>query len=489
MGCGDCNPQVPSDPMPVPSPASIGHTCTVVWFRDDLRISDNPALDAAVRRGRPVVAVYVLDETSDGIRPLGGAARWWLHHSLGRLGDRLRELGVPLVLRRGAALASLTDLVKSTGATAVTWNRRYGSAEIAVDTAVKTALANSGVQVESFAANLLHEPWTLKPTSGPHYKVFTAFWKAARSSGPPRPPLPTPGGTEPADRDIPSDALEDWQLLPRQPDWSTGLAATWTPGEDGARERLGCFLDQDLPGYTRLRDRPDHAATSMVSPHLRFGEISPFQVWQAALARGDESGVDKFLSEIGWREFSWHLLFHNPGLASTNLNPRFDRFPWRDDDDGLDAWQGGRTGYPIVDAGMRQLWTTGWMHNRVRMIAASFLIKDLMIDWRRGEAWFWDTLVDADAANNPASWQWVAGSGADAAPFFRIFNPTLQGRKFDPNGAYVRRWIPEIADLPVSLVHEPWKVTTGDAGGYPAPVVDHAVARRRALDAFKGLKD
>lgn len=462
--------------------------CSIVWFRDDLRIADNPALDAAVRRGRPVVAVYVLDEVSEGIRPLGGAARWWLHHSLDRLGRSLDALGIPFVLRRGRAVDLLKDLAASTGATLVTWNRRYGGAEVAGDTAVKSALAGSGVAVESFAANLLHEPWTLKPASGPYYKVFTAFWKAARGSGAPRRPLPAPKGLERPDVTTASDTLEDWQLLPRRPDWSDGLAETWTPGEDGARERLGRFLDQSLSGYAVLRDRPDHSATSMISPHLRFGEISPFQVWHSALARGEDSGVDKFLSEIGWREFSWHLLFHNPHLATTNLNRRFDRFPWRGDAEGLAAWQHGRTGFPIVDAGMRQLWTTGWMHNRVRMIAASFLIKDLMIDWRQGEAWFWDTLVDADAANNPSSWQWVAGSGADASPFFRVFNPVLQGRKFDPDGAYVRHWIPEIAHLPDSHVHEPWKAPDFGDCDYPGPIVDHGVARNRALDAFKSLK-
>jgi deoxyribodipyrimidine photo-lyase len=474
--------------MPAPSPTKSDTACAIVWFRDDLRIADNPALDAAMRRGLPVIAVYVLDETSHGIRLLGGAARWWLHHSLERLGESLKALGVPLVLRRGAALAVLGDLAGSSGAVAVAWNRRYGAAEIAVDTAVKAALTKSGVEVESFAGHLLHEPWTLKPASGPHYKVFTAFWKAARVSAEPRRPLPAPKALQPIDRDISSDTLDDWRLLPRQPDWSGGLADAWTPGEAGARDRLDRFLDESLTGYTRLRDRPDHVATSMLSPHLRFGEISPFQVWHSALARGDDSGVDKFLSEIGWREFSWHLLFHNPGLTNSNLNRTFDRFAWRDDTDGLDAWRRGRTGFPIVDAGMRQLWTTGWMHNRVRMIAASFLIKNLMIDWRQGEAWFWDTLVDADAANNPASWQWVAGSGADAAPFFRIFNPVLQGRKFDPQGAYVRHWIPEIADLSDAHVHEPWKAPDFSDCGYPAPIVDHAVARYRALDAFKALK-
>ncbi|WP_436641411.1 cryptochrome/photolyase family protein [Microbaculum sp. FT89] len=459
--------------MPVPSNTQA---CSIVWFRDDLRIADNPALDAAVRRGLPVVALYVLDEESAGIRPLGGATRWWLHHSLTRLRESLTAIGIPLVLRRGAAEPVLTDLAASINASLVTWNRRYGGPEVAIDTRVKSALNDNGVTVESFAANLLYEPWTLKPASAPYYRVFTPFWKAARAAGPPRRLVPAPGAlpapvSPPLESPPPGDRLDDWTLLPRSPDWSGGLAAMWVPGEDGARAHLKRFLDGGLADYARLRDRPDKDATTMMSPHLRFGEISPNQIWHAVQSRGDGLGADKLLAEIGWREFSWHLLYHNPDLATRNLDARFDRFPWRDDPQGLRAWQRGQTGYAIVDAGMRQLWATGWMHNRVRMIAASFLIKDLMIDWRAGEAWFWDTLVDADMANNPASWQWVAGCGADAAPFFRVFNPTLQAEKFDPDGAYVRQWLPERA-----------------GGDTPARIVDHAAARRRALEAFKALK-
>jgi len=473
---------MPSRSDPVPPP-------TIVWFRDDLRLADNPALDAAVSRGTPVVAVYVLDEQSPGIRPLGGAARWWLHHSLEALATALRGLRIPLVLRRGPAEAVIGDLAAATGADRIVWNRRYGGPEIAIDKAIKTALTDAGIAVESFAASLLYEPWTLKPSTGPYYKVFTAFWKAARASQHPRTPLPVPDRAPGGSVDVPSDLLDDWGLLPKAPDWSGGLADTWTPGEAGAQERLQTFLEGTVNDYAQSRDRPDRDATSMLSPHLRFGEISPYQVWHATLARDDSSGADKFLSEIGWREFSWHLLFHKPDLATTNIDSRFDRFAWHRDQDGLRAWTNGRTGFPIVDAGMRQLWHTGWMHNRVRMIAASFLIKDLMIDWRDGEAWFWDTLVDADAANNPASWQWVAGSGADASPFFRVFNPVLQGQKFDPDGTYVRRWVPELADTSVKTLHEPWKATGGTVENYPAPIVDHARARQRALDAFKALKD
>mgnify|MGYP000403933845 CR=1 FL=1 len=477
---------------------SVPHTdCTIVWFRDDLRIADNPALLAAERRSAPTLAVYVLDEDSDGIRPLGAASRWWLHHSLESLGRSLARLGVPLLLRRGPAADVVPDLARVARAGAVYWNRRYGGPEISVDKAVKTTLRDEGRTVESFAARLLHEPWALKPASGPGYKVFTPFWKAARQSGDPRNPLPAPQRMSGARVEVASDWLADWALLPSAPDWSGGLAETWTPGEDGARNRLERFLDEAIGSYARERDRPDIDATSMLSPHLRFGEISPHQVWHAVHGFRTGESANKFLSEIGWREFSWHILFHTPDLAERNFSAKFDAFPWRNDPDGLKAWQRGRTGYPIVDAGMRQLWTTGWMHNRVRMVAASFLVKHLLIDWRQGERWFWDTLVDADAANNPSGWQWVAGSGADAAPYFRVFNPTLQGEKFDPDGAYVRHWVPELAGLPTKHIHAPWTAperVLRDAGmelgaTYPEPVVPHAQARERALASFRSLKD
>lgn len=470
--------------------------CSMVWFRDDLRVCDNPALDAAVRAGRPVVAVYVLDDVSDGIRPLGAASRWWLHHSLERLSQSLRRLGVPLVLRRGAGAEIVPAIARGADAREVYWNRRYRGPEIAVDTAVKADLRAQGSVVHSFAANLLNEPWTLKPASGPYYRVFTPYWKASLRGPEPRAPLPAPARIAGAPPPIASERLEDWSLRPTAPDWSAGLAESWTPGEQGARARLEQFLDAGIGGYAQGRDRPDPQRTSMLSPHLRFGEISPHQVWHSVKSEGDCGGAEKFLSEIGWREFSWHILFHNPDLARRNFTEKFDAFPWRDDPDGLGAWQRGETGYPIVDAGMRQLWTTGWMHNRVRMVAASFLVKHLLTDWRRGEAWFWDTLVDADAANNPASWQWIAGSGADAAPYFRIFNPVLQGEKFDSRGDYVRRWVPELAELPAKLVHKPWAAphnALARAGvelgrDYPHPIIPHTEARERALAAFRSLR-
>lgn len=479
--------------MPVPPPPHVAPS--LVWFRDDLRLTDNPALHAATQQGRAVIALYVLDEESPGLRRLGGAARWWLHRSLASLAEDLETIGVPLVLRQGRAGQVLRDLAGETGVGAVYWNRRYRPAEVAVDTAVMSDLRAAGCEVVSFQANLLFEPWTMQTGSGQPFRVFTPFWKAARAKGVARAPLPTPrpvSNRAPAHR---SEPLADWALLPTRPDWAGEIAAAWTPGEAAAKAGLAEFLDGALPRYARERDRPGIDGTSRMSPHLRFGEISPFQIWHATIARKNASGVDKFLSELGWREFSWHLLHHFGDLEIRNVNQKFDAFPWRDDEAGFRAWTRGLTGYPIVDAGMRQLWRTGWMHNRVRMVAASFLIKHLMIDWRRGEEWFWDTLVDADPANNPASWQWVAGSGADAAPYFRVFNPMLQGEKFDPAGTYVRKWVPELARLPDRWIHRPWEappahlesaaVVLGET--YPNPLVDHASSRRRALDAFAGL--
>lgn len=468
---------------------------SLVWFRDDLRLSDNPALHAATQRGRAVIALYVLDEESPGLRPLGGAARWWLHRSLANLAEDLETIGVPLVLRRGRADQVLRDLAGETGAGAVCWNRRYRPAEVAVDKAVTSDLRAAGCEVVSFQANLLFEPWAVLTGAGQPFRVFTPFWRAARAKGVARAPLPAPvrlGQAAPAPA---SDNLPDWSLLPANPDWAGGITETWEPGEVAAQARLEEFLDGALPRYARDRDRPGIGGTSRLSPYLRFGEISPFQVWHAAFALDDASGVDKFLSELGWREFSWHLLHQFGDLESRAFSPKLDAFPWRDDEDAFRAWARGRTGYPIVDAGMRQLWRTGWMHNRVRMVAASFLVKHLMIDWRAGEAWFWDTLVDADPASNPASWQWVAGCGADAAPYFRVFNPVLQGEKFDPTGKYVREWVPELSRLPDRWIHRPWEAPQEDlscAGirlgdTYPTPIVDHRVARSRALAAFEGL--
>ncbi|MEO8263383.1 MAG: deoxyribodipyrimidine photo-lyase [Pseudolysinimonas sp.] len=444
---------------------------SIVWLRDDLRVGDNPALAAAVRRGGAVVPVFLLDEVSEGTRPLGGASRWWLHGSLRELGERLRELGGELVLRRGAAEQVIPDLVRETGAGAVFWNRRYGASR-EIDARLKARLRDDGLEVRSFSANLLVEPWTLNTEQGTPYQVFTPFWRAAQQQ-PIREPVAAPEGVTGLGA-VDSDGLDDWGLLPTRPDWADGLRAAWQPGERSAVARLENFARGILSRYHQ-RDEPAQAVTSLLSPSLRFGEISPVQVWHRlheALEPAARRNAPKFLSELGWREFHQHLLFHEPDLATRNHRAAFDAFPWNEPDPAeLRAWRRGRTGIPMVDAGMRELWTTGYMHNRVRMVAASFLIKNLLVDWRIGEQWFWDTLVDADEASNPGNWQWVAGSGADAAPYFRVFNPELQAKKFDPDGEYLRRWIPELG-----------------TDAYPEPIVDLAETRRDALAAYEHVK-
>jgi len=463
-------------------------TPSIVWFRRDLRLADNPALAAAVARGGPVVPLFILDDAAPGAWRPGGASRWWLHHSLAALADGMEALGARLVLQRGDAGQVLADLVKATGAGAAYWNRCYEPWAVARDAAIKTELGEKGIEVRSFNGALLAEPWEVQTKSGTPFRVFTPFWRALTAGLNVAAPLPAPAKLSALDAEVASDALADWRLLPTAPDWAGGLREAWTPGEAGAQARLAAFLEDGLAQYAEGRDLPAEANTSRLSPHLHWGEVSPQQVW-AALARAEapEKNAAKFRSELGWREFSTHLLFHNPDLPERSLRCEFDAFPWAPDEAVLRAWQRGRTGYPIVDAGMRELWATGWMHNRVRMLVASFLVKHLLQPWQDGARWFWDTLVDADLANNSASWQWVAGCGADAAPYFRIFNPVLQGERFDPEGAYVRRWVPELAGLPARFIHKPWQMPEPPAG-YPAPIVALGAARQRALDAYASLK-
>ena len=465
---------------------------TIVWFREDLRLTDNPALSAAAERGA-LLPVYI--QTEDGTRSLGGATRWWLHHSLQAL---RADLGY-LSLHRGDPGSILVSLARQTGATAIHWNRRYAPEAIAQDTAVKKHLAEVGLEVRSFNGALLNEPWEIATGSGSPYKVFTPYWKAARNR-PVSDPLLTPTITL---LQLPDDngRLSDWELTPTTPNWAQSWPNYWQPGEAGAQARLAAFLDEDLNNYSQERDRPDLPSTSRLSPHLHFGEISPRQVHAAVNFQPFQdpmlvSGAEKFMSELGWREFSHHLLYHFPAMTTENWRPAFEAYPWRDSQQDLDAWRRGQTGYPFVDAGLRELWQTGFMHNRARMIVASFLVKHLRIHWRDGEAWFWDTLVDADIANNAAGWQWVAGSGADAAPYFRIFNPIVQGQKFDPNGAYVRRWCPELAELDTRFIHAPWEASPMElsAAGiilgksYPYPIVDHREARAAALEGYQIIK-
>ena len=468
----------------------------LVWLRDDLRLADHPAFAAAAESGAPVISLYVLEEGTPR-RPLGGASRWWLGRSLAALATDLARLGGRLTLRRGDPGTIVPAVAASTGARLVTWNRRYDRQSRAIDDDIEAKLRQRGVAVAHFAGALIAEPATVTSKSGTPFRVFTPFWRSLvpRLDTLAEPP-PRPRGLRPYDGPLASDRLDDWQLQPTAPDWSSGLAGRWRPGEAGAQARLAAFIDNGLGRYAAERDYPACDAVSGLSPHLRFGEVAVARViaavrMTAARQALPAGSADKFLSEIGWREFAWHTLSHFPDLAIANFQPAFDRFPWAPTNDRLlSAWTGGRTGYPIVDAGMRELWQTGFMHNRVRMIAASFLTKHLRLDWRTGEQWFWDTLVDADPASNPFGWQWVAGSGADAAPYFRVFNPTLQGETYDPEGRYVRTYVPELRGLPDRLIHRPG---SGDLfaapTGYPPPIVDHAAARAAALAAFASLGD
>jgi deoxyribodipyrimidine photo-lyase len=381
-------------------------------------------------------------------------------------------------VRRGPAAPIITEIARETDAAAVFWNRRYGSAERTIDTAIKAELRADSVDAHSFAGSLLFEPWTIQTGQGGSYSVFTPFWRACQAGPPPRAPYPAPTSVPGWSGSLASDSLDDWGLEPSAPDWADGLRAAWQPGEASAQQMLEDFLAESLPRYGTERDEPAQNATSRLSPYLRWGEISPHQVWaatqeaQRSLSGAALTSAARFLTEVGWREFAYHVLFHAPDLATKNLRPAFDAFPWPPlDHEALVAWQQGRTGFALVDAGMRELWRTGSMHNRVRMVTASFLIKNMLVDWRVGERWFWDTLVDADAASNPFGWQWVAGSGADAAPYFRIFNPDLQAAKFDPHQQYIRANVPEYG-----------------TDAYPAPLVDLGETRRAALAAYDKVK-
>ncbi|WP_298914365.1 deoxyribodipyrimidine photo-lyase [uncultured Algimonas sp.] len=462
---------------------------SIVWFRDDRRLSDHPALHAAVERGGPLVLLFVLEDDADRVH--GGARGVWLHHSLAALAADIEDRGGRLALRRGPAADVIDALVEETGAGALFFNRRYHEPDRKREAAIQERLRERGLSVESFKGNLLVEPWEVETKSGTPYRVFTPFWRRAKEGMDVGEPLPAPDRLDSVGGNLGSDDLDDWELLPTDPDWGSKMMDHHTPGEAGAKARLADFLDGPIEDYAKGRDRPDKDLTSKLSPHFAHGEISPRAVWDAC--KDNEYTSRKFLTEIGWREFSYTLLYYNPQLATRNFADGYDAMAWDHDEQAFEAWTKGRTGYPFVDAGMRQLWATGWMHNRVRMVVASFLIKHLMIDWRDGEDWFWDTLLEADLASNAASWQWVAGTGADAAPYFRVFNPFGQGEKFDPNGDYVRRWVPELKDLPDAYIHQPWMApedVLADAGvslgeTYPEPIVEHGAARERVLAAYK----
>jgi deoxyribodipyrimidine photo-lyase len=457
---------------------------TLLWLRRELRLHDNAALVAALQSGGPVIPIFVLDDEAPGAWKPGGAQRWWLHHSLASLAADLRAKGANLVLRRGRIAEVLPALVRQTGAAEV----HAGQPTEPWARDAMAALGRTlGARLHLHRTVTLFGPEEIRTGAGGPYHVFTPFARACRARGLPPSPLPAPAHI-PTPAALPRlDRLDDWRLLPTHPDWADGLGETWAPGERGARARLHHFTATILARYDRTRDTPGVDGTAMLSPHLHWGEISPGEAWHAAIGADDGAGAEAWTSELLWREFSACLLWHHPDLPEVPLRREFADMPWRRDEAALRAWQRGRTGLPIVDAGMRQLRRTGWMHNRVRMIVASFLVKHLLLPWQTGEAWFWDTLVDADLASNAAQWQWVAGSGADAAPYFRIFNPVLQGEKFDPDGTYVRRFVPELAHLRGKAIHAPWQY--GGAAGYPAPVIDPGEGRRRALAALQAVTE
>lgn len=461
----------------------------LLWFRGDLRIGDHAALAAAMATGRPVLPVYVLDEENTGAWDFGGASRWWLHLSLAALQQSLAKRGATLMLVRGDAAALLPALMDQVGAAELHAGVAHEPWARAVEQKLRHAL---GDRLCLHRTATLFDLEAVRTKTGGIYGIYTPFAKACRARTDVGKPLPAPDRIEGFDPPA-SDTLEDWSLLPRRPNWADGWDAIWRPGEDAARERLAAFLKNAVTRYHTGRNLPGEDGTSRLSPHLHWGELSARQVWHSASALPPGDGLETFLNEILWREFSAYLLWHHPHLPEQPLRPAFDKLPFRHNKRELQAWQRGQTGIPIVDAGMRQLWQTGWMHNRVRMITASFLVKQLLIDWREGERWFWDTLVDADLASNAASWQWIAGSGTDSQPFFRVFNPVSQGERWDEAGAYVRQYVPELRDLPDQFLHAPWTapelvlkaagVTLGKT--YPNPLVDLAATRQRALDAYR----
>jgi len=472
---------------------------TLIWFRQDLRLADNPALAAALKRAKAIIPFFIWAPDEEADWPAGSASKWWLHQSLAALDNELETAGSRLVIRSGPTLEVLRQLIRETGATSVFWNRRYEPAIIARDKQIKNTLREAGIETESFNAALLHEPWTIQNKAGKPFQVFTPFWRHCLTQPDPQPPISKP-------KRIPSPAkwpssleLSELELEPRL-SWAEGMRTAWNPGSAGATEQLKRFVKTAFANYSEERDRPDHSGTSRLSPHLHFGEISPVQIWHALRTGSPVSGTawrkSQFLAEVGWREFAHHLLYHFPHTTTEPLRSEFKNFPWHKNQRWLRSWQKGKTGVPLVDAGMRELWTTGWMHNRVRMVAASFLVKNLLIPWQEGARWFWDTLVDADLAQNTLGWQWTAGSGADAAPYFRIFNPVSQGQKFDPDGDYVRKWVPELGKLPANWIHQPWMAPEGVLSkaevtldhDYPSPIVSLSISREVALEAYAKMR-
>ncbi len=465
----------------------------LVWLRRDLRLTDNLALRWAADTGVPVIPIYIFDETPE-CAPPGAASRWWLHGSLRALDRSLREKGSRLILRRGRTREVIARLAQETHAAAIGWNRVYEPQQSAADQKIEQECAQAGLEVQHFNSSLLFEPHEIRSASGSYYQVFTPFWKQCCMRDF-TPPTDAPRSIAAPASWPQSEALDDWHLQPRDPDWASGLRDAWQPGEAGASRQLDAFADSGVKFYAAERNLPDRQSTSRLSPHLHFGELGPRQINARLKAAHDSGSVSPqaFIRQLGWREFGHHLAMHQPDIGAVNMRSEFDAMPWRDDPQGLRRWQRGQTGYPLVDAGMRELWRTGWMHNRVRMVTASFLIKHLLIDWRLGADWFLDTLVDADWVNNSLGWQWVAGSGADGAPYFRIFNPITQSQKFDARGRYLRTWLPELGRLPDKLIHAPWQASADELANagirlgvdYPLPMVAHDEARKRALTSYE----
>jgi deoxyribodipyrimidine photo-lyase len=457
----------------------------ILWLRRDLRLSDQPALAAAVRSGEPVIPVYILDDDTPKHRKMGGASRWWLHHSLVSLDADLRKAGSRLILRRGKSDEILSELAKETGASAIHCLRHYEPWWRNAEKAVAKGLPD-GCEFHCHDGNYLMPPGSVTTGSGGQYKIYTPFMRALWEHMPPREPLPAPKNITAPDAWPDSDKLADWDLLPTKPDWAGGMKDMWTPGEAGAQARLKDFTNR-AKLYNEQRNLPSIDGTSFLSPHLHFGEISPATCWRATMNAG--GSVDIFLKELVWRDYAQNVIAQFPEYGGKNARDAFHKFPWRSGkqaDADLRAWQKGQTGYPIVDAGMRQLWATGWMHNRVRMIAASFLIKHLLIDWREGEQWFWDTLVDADYGSNSVNWQWTAGTGVDSNMFVRIMAPLSQSEKFDAAG-YIRQWVPELAGLDEPAIHDPDEFGRRPKD-YPAKLIGHREARERALAAHAEIK-
>ncbi len=474
----------------------------IVWFRKDLRLEDNPALMAARDLGGHMAPLYIWDSDPSEEWAMGSASKWWLHQSLVSLDKALTRLGSRLTICRGNYLNTLETIIRQIGATSVFWNRDYEPSFRVKEQKIIKRLEQLNVSVQTFNGSWLFDPDTLINKSGKSYQVFTPFWKHCLTEAKPNKPFPSPTRLPEPVNISNSISIQRLELEPKI-DWASGLRDTWKPGEAGASRQFSQFLKNGIGHYETDRDRPDLRGSSRLSPHLHFGEISPRLIWHIVTDRMNSKkeksffrNGQAFLRQLGWREFANHVLHHFPHTTIQPLRSKFERFPWKTNEIHLKAWQKGKTGYPIVDAGMRELWVTGWMHNRVRMIVASFLTKHLQISWKRGAEWFWDTLVDADLANNTMGWQWVAGCGADAAPYFRIFNPVTQGLKFDPSGEYVRHWVPELAGLPYPWIHKPWEAPphllkeSGLALGkmYPFPIVDHREAREQALKMFAGLK-